>query len=572
MIGSISKVRPCGHHHYYKYAHATKTEDFQQVDANYKDDVDDIDGYWDFNCDNWTNANRTFQLCTRIKKFNWDCTKNLTSGYYCFSRMVQSATPDFLPAFLSFPKMINSTHFFSHTAYDIGQERTVFDFPIATTVSCLTFQNYYLFSYKLNALKATNVSNICSEIRNLIEWKNPLPSVTNGRNAFSGSGESYINKITENLVDFQIPLYKLSDGYGMFANRYNLFEMKFPIDEDRNCTYESKKPQLILNGIPQFEYLTLPKLSDGTSMFKYCILDKPSALSILNSLPSYTKGTHNFCIGIDTHLQYDPDINLALKKVDINYVPTCNLPIDEETGEETVVTTGKGWTLTVEWNGPYNSNLEVLKQKLQFDEIVLPPNYTRLEYLQTRRFNYIDTEYTPSNTTGLYIMAKIPIYWGDNYYCIFGSGSTTASDALVSPVWTRNTIQVARLGNWKSTYYTLSGKGDGRIYEGWMNYMNSREARMTIDTEEYSQSDLPEITAEMKNLILFGIRSNDSIKSSPSRIYRAQITEGSEIVRDFIPCLNPQGEPCMYDIIQGREYKNAIPEKNEDFIYKVATN
>ena len=72
---------------------------------------------------------------------------------------------------------------------------------------------------------------------------------------------------------------------------------------------------------------------------------------------------------------------------------------------------------------------------------------------------------------------------------------------------------------------------------------------------------------------MFGYRSDtEKILSAPSRIYRAQITEGAELVRDFIPCLNPEGEPCMYDIIQGKEYNNAIPEKNEDFIYKVATN
>jgi hypothetical protein len=368
-------------------------------------------------------------------------------------------------------------------------------------------------------------------------------------------------------------LKKVNDGTETFYNRYSLFELKFPIDEDGNCIYESKKQQHIINGIPQFDYMTLPKLSIGTNMFHSCILDKPSTLSVLNSLPTYTSGTHNFCIGIDTHLQYDPEINLALKKVDINYEPTCSLPIDEETGEETVVTSGKGWNLTVEWNGPYNSNLDELKQKLQFDTIVLPPNYTRLEYLQTRRFNYIDTEYTPSNTTGLYLMAKIPFYWAANYTCIFGSGQLATNNCLLSPLWARNTVQPSRLGYWKSTGYNLSGKGDGRIYEGWLNYNNSREARLTVGDEEYNQQNLPEITASTKNIIMFGYRSGaGNISAAPSRIYRAQITEGAELVRDFIPCLNPEGEPCMYDIIQGKEYNNAVPEKNEDFIYKVATN
>ena len=196
-----------------------------------------------------------------------------------------------------------------------------------------------------------------------------------------------------------------------------------------------------------------------------------------------------------------------------------------------------------------------------------------MEYLQTRLFNYIDTEYTPSNTTGLYLMAKIPFYWNSNHTSIFGSGGTGTNNCLLSPLWAKITSPSSILGYWKSSGYFISGKGDGRIYEGWLNYNNSREVKLTVGDEEYTQTNLPKITASTKNIIMFGYRSGSgTILNAPSRIYRAQITEGAELVRDFIPCLNPEGEPCMYDIIQGKEYKNAIPEKNEDFIYKVATN
>lgn len=573
MIGSISKVRPCGHHHYYKYAHVTNTNDFKKVNANYKYDTDN-DGYWYFCCENWVDGYETFNSCPHIKKFNWDNVKNLKNMYYTFARYSKS-NPTYLPKYLYFPKVTNATHIFSHNQYDVGQnDGMTLEFPIATGTGCLTFQNHGVYSYTLIAPKTTDINNICNDVRALIEWKNPLSNVINAHNAFRWLSDNYINTSQAcYLVDFQVPLKKVTTGSGTFYNRYTLFELKFPIDEDGNCIYESKKPQHIINGIPQFDYMTLPKLSNGTDMFHSCILDKPSALSVLNSLPSYTSGTHNFNIGIDIHLQYDPEVNLALKKVDVNYEPTCSLPIDEETGEETMVTSGKGWNLTVEWNGPYNSNLDELKQKLQFDTIVLPDGYTRLEYLQTRRFNYIDTEYTPSNTTGLYLMAKIPFYWPENNSCIFGSGQLTTNNCFLSPLWARNTVQPSKLGHWKSAGYNLSGKGDGRIYEGWLNYNNSREARLTVDGEEYSQQNLPEITASTKDIIMFGYRSGSgTILNAPSRIYRAQITEGAELVRDFIPCLNPEGEPCMYDIIQGKEYNNAVPEKNEDFIYKVATN
>ena len=47
---------------------------------------------------------------------------------------------------------------------------------------------------------------------------------------------------------------------------------------------------------------------------------------------------------------------MALKRASVNYNPTNTLPIDPETGEPFVVETGKGWTLTVQWNGTKTEN------------------------------------------------------------------------------------------------------------------------------------------------------------------------------------------------------------------------
>ena len=89
-----------------------------------------------------------------------------------------------------------------------------------------------------------------------------------------------------------------------------------------------------------------PRLTSG----KICalgarsnILNKASVLRICNTVPTWTTGTHELWLGIHVDHKYDPDVNLALKRADINYEPTVELP------EE--VTEGKGWTLTVQWNG-----------------------------------------------------------------------------------------------------------------------------------------------------------------------------------------------------------------------------
>ena len=55
MIGSISKIRPCGHHHHYKYSSCVNVDDFTLIDRDYKNDIDE-NGLWYFNTDNAINC------------------------------------------------------------------------------------------------------------------------------------------------------------------------------------------------------------------------------------------------------------------------------------------------------------------------------------------------------------------------------------------------------------------------------------------------------------------------------------------------------------------------------------
>ena len=98
--------------------------------------------------------------------------------------------------------------------------------------------------------------------------------------------------------------------------------------------------------------LTTTQLSTADDAFSNAQLTRKSALHILGILPPYTSGTHKLTIGIHIDHKYDPDVNLALKKADINYEPTVELP------EE--VTEGKGWTLTVQWNGTPTSTASTM--------------------------------------------------------------------------------------------------------------------------------------------------------------------------------------------------------------------
>ena len=153
--------------------------------------------------------------------------------------------------------------------------------------------------------------------------------------------------------DCGLPALQQTNNAMSFFSGCPLEEIKFPIDEDGVCIYKSKKQQAIIDGEPQYEYLTLPKLTTGPVMFDRCKLNKPTLLSILNSLRTFTSGSHLLTLGIHIDHKYDPEVNIALKKCQNSYVT----PIEEygaSLPEE--ITINKNWTLTVQWKGTKTEN------------------------------------------------------------------------------------------------------------------------------------------------------------------------------------------------------------------------
>lgn len=90
-------------------------------------------------------------------------------------------------------------------------------------------------------------------------------------------------------------------------------------------------------------------------MFENCILDKPSIIKLSDALPDWTGDTkaHNITIGCHIDHKYDPEVNVALKKLNTSYIT----PIEELGGTlSETITSHKNWTLIVQWNGTATEN------------------------------------------------------------------------------------------------------------------------------------------------------------------------------------------------------------------------
>lgn len=130
------------------------------------------------------------------------------------------------------------------------------------------FQNCSkLTSWTVELPNLTNSNYMFSGCSGLASWTVDLPNLTNGTSMFNGCSK---------LTSFSGDLTNLTNGYGMFSTCSKLTSF--------NAETEGLK-----------------SLSDGTNMFQNCILDETSVLHILNTIPTYTSGTHKLHLGKRTN-------------------------------------------------------------------------------------------------------------------------------------------------------------------------------------------------------------------------------------------------------------------------------
>lgn len=386
MLGSISKVRPCGHHHYYKYAHVKNRNDVNCVEAsitdNYKNDeynaVMDFSFYnlvasWGYDNGPKVFSNRAIKKfvisapsITNIKAlfaqpylsgmtfpeqevvlkdFNW-------SKITYFDNLFDGCGIKDLPEDFKPTNIPSSTRFMLRDTINLFKkgENGIYYFPYNEYIDRAEglAGAFYNYGNRLNGLKfifdsqykfenVKNINSICynvwpynsTGIQNFTGFS--LKNVESATSAFKGCVGLKTFSTTDNMD-------KLTNATDMFSGCYNLTSL-----------------------YPDRTSFTLKSLSNAKNMFGNNTsvgtgskLDKPSTLKLCNALPTHTDGAeHLITIGIHIDHKYDPEVNVALKKV----CKTYTTPI-EEAGSSlgTTVSSDKGWTLEIQWNGTATSN------------------------------------------------------------------------------------------------------------------------------------------------------------------------------------------------------------------------
>jgi len=199
----------------------------------------------------------------------------------------------------------------------------------------------------------------------------------------------------------------------------------------------------------------------------------------------------------------------------------------------------------------YDENNECLLMQLGAITQV-PAGYTQLKYLESTGTQYIDTGIAPTNTTGLMVKFNRQTN-GDQVVVGVLSGNGGAGQIDVNPWNGTLTMPFA-----ESFSYGICGQMIDKIdYEVSINYKNNRKRYVKgISVLDISKT----LVAHDNTIYMFAGHS----ASGPANwflkghIYYLQITEGTELVRNFIPARrNGDGVLGMYDTVSNTFFTNS---------------
>lgn len=174
-----------------------------------------------------------------------------------------------------------------------------------------------------------------------------------------------------------------------------------------------------------------------------------------------------------------------------------------------------------------------------------------VEYLQADGNQYINTGYKPSNTTGVY--AKIQ-YVNTTYADYVAVGTWLSNNRFVAPF--RGSANTGKwYSGWGASEPNAGNAIDTNVHEIYLNYKNDRNIR--VDSTSLSTS-ISAISGNWKPLFIFS-RNLDGTPSGNmvGKIYGVEITEGTNVVCNYIPAIDENLTPFMFDKVNCTVYLNA---------------
>ena len=186
-------------------------------------------------------------------------------------------------------------------------------------------------------------------------------------------------------------------------------------------------------------------------------------------------------------------------------------------------------------------------------QVKLPNGYTGCEYLESTGTQYIDTGYYATNTSGINIDYAYTAE-GNAGLCGIFQGQAPRTDTLFITTLNGQTSTEIYLISQGAEATNNTPPGIGTKHNAKINYFNN--GKLIIDDGRQWNNGTNGVVSS-RTIKLFCRDNGGNLAYTNARIYISLMSEGGNLVRHFVPCLDNNNVPCMYDAVEKQTYYNA---------------
>ena len=186
----------------------------------------------------------------------------------------------------------------------------------------------------------------------------------------------------------------------------------------------------------------------------------------------------------------------------------------------------------------------------------LPDGFTAVEYIQTSGGQYIDTGVKSSTSVGL----------SADFCFVDTNGPQNLAQTYSQPERYQLTVlMISKYGSPDGSVWFLCGYRNTNQYFKKADtdrhvYRFNADGQYTVEMDgiQYAKADPSQTTfpADARNLWLFVRNSSAVGEYARMKLYSCAIYDNGIKIRDFKPCLDADGVPCLYDLISKTAFYN----------------
>jgi len=188
-----------------------------------------------------------------------------------------------------------------------------------------------------------------------------------------------------------------------------------------------------------------------------------------------------------------------------------------------------------------------------------PTPYTPVKYLQSSGTQWINTGIKASSNITADIDFEMYQYV-TGWNCLIGGGNGPYSYIFTNGVTNNGSITGGWMTRGPSTNtnnFTGNNIMELNVRTNIQCLKNSCVYTNTNGTTTFSVSEPEDFVADYNMYLFAQLKSTWVDDKAKLRIYYCKIYDNSVLVRDFIPVLDENDVPCMYDKVSGQYFYNA---------------